>query len=75
VQSRAVLLRGDRASRSPGAIGKPVPGHRVVVVRDDGTPAAPASSGQIAVLRPDPVMFLGYWNNPAATGPSSSATG
>jgi acetyl-CoA synthetase len=24
---------------------------------------------------PRPVMFLGYWNNPAATGPSSSATG
>ncbi len=23
--------------------------------------------GNIAVRRPDPVMFLGYWSNPAAT--------
>ena len=51
----------------PGRIGKPVPGHGVVVIRDDGTLAEPGEQGQIAVLRPDPVMFLGYWNNPAAT--------
>jgi len=51
----------------PGRIGKPVPGHRVAVVRDDGSLAEPGEQGQIAVLRPDPVMFLGYWNNPAAT--------
>jgi acetyl-CoA synthetase len=51
----------------PGRIGKPVPGHRVVVIRDDGSLAAPGEQGQIAVLRPDPVMFLGYWNNAAAT--------
>jgi len=51
----------------PGAIGKPVPGHAVAVIRPDGTPAAPGELGQIAVRRPDPVMFLGYWNNPEAT--------
>lgn len=51
----------------PGPIGKPVPGHRVGVIRDDGTLTEPGELGQIAVLRPDPVMFLEYWNNPAAT--------
>lgn len=51
----------------PGAIGKPVPGHRVAIVREDGSPCAPGEAGQIAVMRPDPVMFLSYWNRPEAT--------
>jgi acetyl-CoA synthetase len=51
----------------PGVIGKPVPGHAVAIIRDDGTPTQPGEMGQIAVKRPDPVMFLGYWNNPSAT--------
>jgi acetyl-CoA synthetase len=51
----------------PGAIGKPVPGHAVAVIRPDGTPAAAGELGQIAVKRPDPVLFLGYWGRPEAT--------
>src|ERR1051326_8200027 len=47
--------------------GKPVPGHEVAVIRPDGTPAAPGELGQIAVRRPDPVMFLEYWQRPDAT--------
>jgi acetyl-CoA synthetase len=58
-----------------GAIGKPVPGHEVAVIRPDGRICEPEELGQIAVRRPDPVMFLGYWNKPEATRPSSSATG
>lgn len=50
-----------------GAMGKPVPGHDVAIVDEDGSRCAPGSLGMIAVRRPDPVMFLGYWNNPAAT--------
>ncbi len=33
----------------PGAIGKPVPGHRVAVIRPDGAVAAAGELGQIAV--------------------------
>jgi acetyl-CoA synthetase len=51
----------------PGAIGKPVPGHDVAVIRADGSPAAPGELGQLAVRRPDPVMFLGYWGRQEAT--------
>jgi acetyl-CoA synthetase len=51
----------------PGAIGKPVPGHEVAVIRADGSRAAPGELGQVAVKRPDPVMFLEYWNRPDAT--------
>jgi acetyl-CoA synthetase len=51
----------------PGAMGKPVPGHAVAVIRPDGTPADAGELGQIAVRRPDPVMFLEYWGRPEAT--------
>jgi len=51
----------------PGSMGKGYPGHRVSVVNDLGEPADPDTLGEIAVQRPDPVMFLGYWQNPDAT--------
>jgi acetyl-CoA synthetase len=51
----------------PGAIGKPVPGHTVAVIRPDGERAAVGEVGQIAMRRPDPVMFLEYWDRPEAT--------
>ena len=51
----------------PGCIGKAVPGHDVAIIRPDGSVCAAGEEGQIAVRRPDPVMFLGYWNNEAAT--------
>ncbi len=51
----------------PGMMGRAVPGHEVAIVGDDGVPLPPDTLGNIAVKRPDPVMFIGYWNNPAAT--------
>jgi acetyl-CoA synthetase len=51
----------------PGAIGKAAPGHEVEIVDDDGRILPPGEIGAIAVRRPDPVMFLGYWNSPEAT--------
>jgi acetyl-CoA synthetase len=51
----------------PGAIGKPVPGHTVAVIGPDGAPCAVGELGQIAIKRPDPVMFLEYWGKPDAT--------
>ncbi len=51
----------------PGAIGVPVPGHEVAVIDPQGARLPPGETGQIAVRRPDPVMFLEYWGNPDAT--------
>ena len=51
----------------PGAMGRPVPGHRVAVVDENGQELPAGEIGEIAVRRPDPVMFLEYWQNPAAT--------
>lgn len=50
-----------------GAIGKAVPGHTVAVVGPDGAVLRAGEVGQIAVKRPDPVMFLEYWGRPEAT--------
>ncbi|MCC0039770.1 MAG: AMP-binding protein [Brucellaceae bacterium] len=50
-----------------GAIGKPVPGHDVAIIDDGGRVLETGQAGQIAVRRPDPVMFLEYWQNPEAT--------
>ena len=51
----------------PGAIGKAAPGHEVEIVDEAGRVLPAGEIGAIAVRRPDPVMFLGYWNNPDAT--------
>lgn len=52
----------------PGAMGRAVPGHVVEVVdAETGAVLADGEEGAIAVRAPDPVMFLGYWNNPEAT--------
>lgn len=57
----------------PGSMGRAYPGHQVAVIDDAGHPLSPGEPGEVAVNRldvhgdPDPVFFLGYWNNPAAT--------
>ncbi|MFM2058187.1 MAG: hypothetical protein RLY71_2572 [Pseudomonadota bacterium] len=57
----------------PGSMGRAYPGHRVAVIDDDGQPCPPGTPGEVAVHRldrhgaPDPVFFLGYWRNDAAT--------
>ena len=57
----------------PGSMGKGYPGHRVAVIDDDGNECPVGVPGDVAVHRldvhghPDPVFFLGYWKNEAAT--------
>ena len=57
----------------PGSMGRPYPGHRIAVIDDAGNEVAPGEVGDVALNRtwidgtPDPVFFLGYWKNEAAT--------
>jgi acetyl-CoA synthetase len=51
----------------PGSMGRPIPGHTVAVIDDDGQPLPPGEEGSIAVRRPDPAMFIEYWRHPQAT--------
>ncbi len=69
-QTECNLVLGSCAALGvsrPGRIGKPVPGHEVAVIDRDGNRLPPGEVGQFAVRRPNPVMFLGYWNKPEAT--------
>jgi acetyl-CoA synthetase len=51
----------------PGAIGKAVPGHIVEIIDEEGHVLKAGETGEIAVKRFDPVMFLEYWKDPEAT--------
>ena len=69
-QTECNLVVGNCASimmARPGSMGKPVPGHNVAIIDESGDVLPPGVTGSIAVRAPDPVMFLGYWNNPEAT--------
>ena len=57
----------------PGSMGKGYPGHRVAVIDDAGQECPVGVAGDVALNRfdvhghPDPIFFLGYWKNEAAT--------
>jgi acetyl-CoA synthetase len=57
----------------PGSMGKGYPGHQVAVIDEAGHVCPAGTPGEVAVNRldvhghPDPVFFLGYWNNDKAT--------
>ena len=57
----------------PGSMGRAYPGHRVAVIDEAGQVCAPGVVGDVALHRwdvhgdPDPIFFLGYWKNEAAT--------
>jgi acetyl-CoA synthetase len=51
----------------PGSMGKPVAGHEVAIIDEKGGKMPVGQQGQVAVRRPDPVMFLEYWKDPEAT--------
>jgi len=57
----------------PGSMGRAYPGHRVAVIDEEGHECADGVPGDVALHRldvhgqPDPIFFLGYWNQPDAT--------
>jgi acetyl-CoA synthetase len=69
-QTEVNLVVGNNAAvmpTKPGSMGRPIPGHRVAVVSPEGEELGPGEEGVIAVKKPDPVMFLGYWNREEET--------
>ena len=57
----------------PGSMGKGYPGHRVAVIDEEGEECPVGVAGDVALNRfdvhgqSDPIFFLGYWKNEAAT--------
>lgn len=75
-QTEANLTVSGMAGQFPrqsGHIGKAVPGHSLAILTTDGCQADAGEVGEIALNRTapdgsaDPVIFSGYWRNPAAS--------
>ncbi|CAN5269044.1 hypothetical protein BH09PSE6_BH09PSE6_33160 [soil metagenome] len=75
-EANYIVGNSDRWPARPGSMGRPYPGHRVGVIDDDGREVAAGEVGEVALDRHwrhngppqrDPVLFIGYWNNDAAT--------
>ncbi|NKB60061.1 MAG: AMP-binding protein [Alphaproteobacteria bacterium] len=69
-QTECNLVVGNCASIMPvrpGSMGRAIPGHTVGIIDEDGNELPDGEVGSIAIKQPDPVAFLGYWNNPEAT--------
>jgi acetyl-CoA synthetase len=73
VVGNCTAVRGAAWPARPGSMGRPYPGHRVAVLDEQGHECPPGVPGDVSVNRrdvhgdPDPVFFLGYWKNEAAT--------
>jgi acetyl-CoA synthetase len=75
-QTEINYVVGNCAARWParaGSMGRAYPGHRVAVIDEQGRECPRGTAGDVAVHRrdvhghPDPVFFLGYWQNDDAT--------
>lgn len=68
-----IVGNSDRWPAKPGSMGRPYPGHQVALLSEDGSLCPPEQIGELAIHRtdahghPDPVFFLGYWNNEPTT--------
>ena len=57
----------------PNSMGRGYPGHLVAVIDEQGNEVPVGEPGEVAIRRTDihghsdPIFFLGYWNNEAAT--------
>lgn len=49
----------------PGSLGKPLPGYRVAVLDDDGTPRPPGQPGHLVIGNDHPGLTLGYYRDAA----------
>jgi acetyl-CoA synthetase len=69
-QTECNLVVGNNAAlfaAKPGSMGRAIPGHHVAVIDGEGQVLPPDKMGTLAIRRPDPVMFLRYWNQPDAS--------
>ncbi len=74
-QTELSCVLGDSNYKWPkrvGSLGRCFPGHKLAVLREDGTLADAGEIGELAIYRqdrfgyPDPVIPLQYWRNEAA---------
>ena len=65
VDCTCYLVDREFADTDPLPIGYERPNMRVLILKDDGTEAAPEETGELCVIGSQ--LALGYWNNPEET--------
>lgn len=61
----ASTLNPPTGLRKPGTVGLPLPGQRIRIAADDGTPVAEGETGEVLVSGPN--VMRGYLNKPEET--------
>ena len=62
---RSTYLPPDEVDRRPDSIGKAIPNAEILVIREDGTLAAPNEPGEL--VHRGALVGMGYWNDPEKT--------
>jgi acyl-CoA ligase (AMP-forming) (exosortase A-associated) len=62
---RSTYLEPALLDAHPDSIGSAIPFAEIMVVREDGSPAAPGEEGEL--VHAGPLVAQGYWNDPART--------
>ena len=63
---RSTSLEPALAEEHPDSVGTAIPFAEVMIVRDDGSEAAPEEEGEL--VHAGPLVAQGYWNDPGKTG-------
>jgi acyl-CoA ligase (AMP-forming) (exosortase A-associated) len=63
---RSTSLEPAMADEHPDSVGTAIPFAEVMIVREDGSEAAPEEEGEL--VHAGPLVTRGYWNDPAKTG-------
>jgi len=62
---RCTYLSPEDVDRHPDSIGRAIPGAQVMVIKEDGSAAAPGEVGEL--VHRGPTVTLGYWRDPGLT--------
>ncbi|MGE0486816.1 MAG: acyl-CoA ligase (AMP-forming), exosortase A system-associated [Gammaproteobacteria bacterium] len=62
---RSTYLPPALVDERPGSIGRAIPGAEILVVKDDGSPAAAGEEGEL--VHCGPLVSRGYWQAPEVT--------
>jgi long-chain acyl-CoA synthetase len=65
---RVSYLPPEELDRRPDSVGKAIPNSEVIIVKEDGSEAAPGEVGELVIIGSH--VMCGYWNAPELTAAS-----